>query len=266
VTKWMDRLGHGRLTTRRALALVFLAIIGLGATAAGFAIDATNFALHLLAGLVAFVATIIGAVLVLDELAERQSERRRKRKWDAVRVATLMTIWDQIRRVMRPIQMLSPEPNVFAVTYKTAVELMNETSAWTHTRAVCLEQQDADEFNQCRDEMTRLHGEVVGQYQYIRDVLAPRILELGDDETLVRLLFELDHAERRWSRTVLVAGQTASQHWRNYPVWTWGSLRGFCESVGSVADHIAPSLPAPGTLLMVWAADGKTSLEMEVAW
>lgn len=262
MTKALPKFVGSSLTTKRGL--IGLAVIGLFAAAAGFAIDATSFGLHLLAELVAFAVTVVAAILVLDRFAERQSEQRRQTRWTGVRKATLVGIWDQLQRVFRPIQILSPDPNFFALDYEVVIGTWDKISEWTNTRAIRSDSTDQAEFDRHRSEMSELHDAVTEQYRYIRDVLAPRVLELADDITLVELLHEFDRAERRWSRAVDVAGQSAFQHWPDYAVWTWGQLHVFCESAVKVARHIARDLPPSGTLLLVWAADGKTSLEMEV--
>src|ERR1700722_6786263 len=126
----------------RTRLLVLLALVGVAALVAGLAINAETFALGLLSSLAGFIAAAFAAVLYLDELAEQQSERRRRKKWDAVRVVTLTAIWDQLRAMTIPIVARSPSADAVAVAYEGALQLLEEVSAWIPSQAVQIDPAD----------------------------------------------------------------------------------------------------------------------------
>jgi uncharacterized protein YebE (UPF0316 family) len=108
-----------RVDKRTAMMLLALAGITLMMIAVGLWLDPKDFGLNLLAGIVGLGVAVIAGVLLFDRLAQEAASReqqtrladqeeQRRERWEGVRTATLTALWDQLRRVTRPIMILSP--------------------------------------------------------------------------------------------------------------------------------------------------------------
>lgn len=247
----------------RGYLLVPLALVGIAAFVTGLLLDSENFLVGVLGSVVSLATATIAAVLVFDNLAEQQSERRRMRKWNSVRVATLTAIWEQVRRMTAPIAERSPKYDTFAVAYASSLELMDGISEWIPTQAVPLDKAATDglqKYEGRKADMVALHGDVFREYVYLREVLTPRVLELADDARLTELLIDLDAMERHWSGCALLAGPGETQSgWEDFPVNVWTAIGDFYAAAVEVLRYVAsiPNLPPPQGLEVVFVSAGE---------
>lgn len=244
------------------IAFASVALIGALSLVLGLWIGARDFTIGLLASLVALAVTIFSASFYFDARAEDLAEQRRQAKeeldeqqrqakWEVVRVATLTAIWDQVRRMMLPVVVLSPESNWLAAAYEAEIEKMEAVLAWTSTQMVRHNKKTGDTvetYEECKADMVRLFNEVAREHVYLRDVLTPRVVEFSGDQNLVELLFALDDMERQWSSIVFLAGPGEVQrNWEAFRESAWNGVRDFLKAALDVSRRIAAErdLPTP---------------------
>ena len=150
--------------------LVIAALIMLAAAlAAGFAIDASSFALHLLAELVGLVASVLVAVFIVDVLIERERDRR----WELVAGETTSSLRFAILRAGHSIYLLLPVPRPAAADPYTMSEVpqVGLTVALHTLGGTVRDTKDID----LGKALAALHDHLA----VVRDSVMPRLLTIG---------------------------------------------------------------------------------------
>jgi hypothetical protein len=244
-----DRLKNQfEVDKRTATMLLVLAGITLVAITLGLWLDSKDFALNLLAGVAGLGVAVIAGVLLFERLAREAAyqeqqvrlaaqEQQQREKWEGVRIATLTALWDQLRRVTRPIMILSPNYTI-AAAYPAAIEVMKDVLAWVNDQAADPLSEDWPSF---RSKLLSLEQNLHREYLPIRDILIPRVLEYADDADLVERLFVLDAKERRFEEWVFVtASGTKKPTATSYPSDVWRRMQAFLAAAIEVAVYIQP--------------------------
>jgi hypothetical protein len=171
--------------------LVIAALILLAAAlAAGFAIDASSYALHLLAELVGLLVSVLVAVFIVDVLVERERDRR----WELVAGETTSSLRFAILHAGYNIYLLLPSPRPPAADPYTMSEVPQAglTSSLRRLTETVRDTRDID----LSKALTALHDHLA----LVRDSVMPRLLTIGRHELIAAVaslegrLQQMEHA------------------------------------------------------------------------
>lgn len=233
------------VNSRRTLA--GLVLVAAGASAGGTALGARAFANNALAELAGLALGVVVAVILADNLAEQ----RRRRRWQAVASGTIAAIADrleQLRLIVLELVLLPEsegsevmhERSLPAALGRIATSIAEHRGEWA---ATAVDFQSAPSKPQ-----HHLHRSALGDFsssqllldavrpeaQYVREMLAPRALELATDVVLVELLLKLETAERVWSEGV----RLVVDDWGYPEEYAWSHASDFFSAAAALAEHL----------------------------
>lgn len=241
------------MSNRLALVLLALVAVALAALGIGLALGARAFVSNFLAGLVGWAISVLFAVLLIDVLLER----RRAERWEAVRELTLRSIFIQVTDMAVDLLMVSHVTDLMdgedAMRYydtingddprsERSVEALHELADFVRKHAEDLADATS-EFGQIDTTSRSLYREIQQELATLRDVLTPRVLELGGDPKLAELLFEVERSERYWRHAVWLI----ENDWGMPDKFAWNSAATVYKAVANLAGRVTSTFPAEAT-------------------
>jgi hypothetical protein len=185
------------MTTRRLLAA--LAVLGLGITVLGFALEAEGFSGNTLAGLSSLILGAVLAVALIDQLLRR----RHREHWSIARAEICRAICEAVVEMASSFALSVSDDLEFLRLVGAEDDPVTRPQIWL---ALC----DLVEAARAAEQRlsSRLEPELASSrtlYEQVARVVAPlriatttRVIVLGDEPQLVAALLELERAEQRW--------------------------------------------------------------------
>jgi hypothetical protein len=192
-------------------------------------------------------------VLLIDVLIER----RRSERWEAARELTLRSIFIQVTDMAVDLLMVSHVTHLMkddsAIGYydtidgddprsKATVEALHELAEFVREHAEALAEAPS-EFGEIDATSRELYREVRQELSTLRDVLTPRVLELGGDPKLAELLFEVERSDRYWRHAVWLI----DNDWGMPDKFAWNSVATVYKAVANLAERVNSTFPAEAT-------------------
>lgn len=251
------------------LILASLVFMSLGVTVLGLFLDARDFLIALCASVLSIVLAGFAAVYLFDRLTEQQNSLRRAGQWKEARRATLAAVWEQALLMTEPIREVAPDHLQYAILLPEGIikrtraveEWAREQTNNRHGKGRTKSDGTYEE-KVFTDMIIGLHGAVSGEYQYLRNVLTPRILEFGSDTALLGRLFDIEAADRQWSGIVrsgspgIIDAQATIS-----PGDAWAAIADFCGAVIRLLEYLSEDpdhyKPESVRVIGVGTADGR---------
>jgi hypothetical protein len=171
--------------------IVFGAALLVSSIAAGFAIDANSFALHMLSEVAAIVGGILLGALYLDALLERE----RGKRWREVAASTAETLRFTSVKAAQSIYILLPAPRD-----SDADPLLGDEAGELARSLRCLEAAVGDESFVLAGlgiDAPAARAMLEPRLRVIREVILPRLLAIGVVPKLVSALLAVESAQER---------------------------------------------------------------------
>ncbi len=171
--------------------IVFGAALLVSSIAAGFAIDANSFALHMLSEVAAIVGGILLGALYLDALLERE----RGKRWREVAASTAETLRFTSVKAAQSIYILLPAPRD-----PDADPLLGDEAGELARSLRCLEAAVGDESFVVAGlgiDAPAARAMLEPRLRVIREVILPRLLAIGVVPKLVSALLAVESAQER---------------------------------------------------------------------
>lgn len=208
--------------------------VALGATtvaalAVGFGLNLDGFDSNVLAEL----AGVALSVLIAYTLVEALLRRERRREWSAVSDATRAAIATRVQSLAFEYYLVetAPDAHVNASTpeqHAAALDLMAGRLTASSER---LGRLDPDEFATTQE----LHDRVSEDLLFLREVLAPRVMQIGQEPELVGLLLAVEVAEREWHEAI----RLIRDDWGLPNTVAWERAAATLEAVARLYRHVA---------------------------
>lgn len=189
---WADL--HRHLTRHRTTALCLTLTLLLGSS--GFWLRLEGF----LGNVLAELAGVTLSVLIAFTLVERLLLRQRREQWIGVSRAIRSAISSRVDSVACDFYCADTLPDAWflADTAQEHAAVMEATAARLTTARERLAKHTVDDIATTR----QLHRATRADLGFVRDVLTPRVVQLGDDAELVEALVALEEAERLWNQAI----------------------------------------------------------------
>lgn len=169
------------MTSRATIAILGIGTLLMGGL--GFLLNLDGFGSNLLAELVGVSLSVLIAYTLVEALLRRQ----RREQWASVNRAINAAIENRIQAVAFDFYLVDSAPD----TWPKASTPREHAAALDSMVVHLVASQDrlADDPDDENATTRKLHRRVTADLGFIRDVLAPRVIELGEDATL----------SKRWS-------------------------------------------------------------------
>jgi hypothetical protein len=259
----VTRFGRSILSHGLPLTLVLLGLIAAGTVYWGFSQDGFEFGSNLLAEVAGIALSVLIAILAVDALVER----RRRQRWAAVRQATLNSIhthiidivadclmsspivvlmswqeegtyWDRIGPASGPPTTETAEAIAHLSTFIRSNEAVFQEIEEKRGRYADLDQErrEAADRWKARDWMSRvLYDDVREEVYTLRDVLAPRVLDLSNDPHLTELMLDVEVADRYWRHAIWAL----ENGWDYRSFHAWRAVAALLKACSSVVSHLS---------------------------
>jgi hypothetical protein len=238
------------------LLLAGLSAAALAALIGGLLLGPQAFLSNVLARVVDFSLGVLVTVLVVDALLER----RRRRRWEAARLLTLRSIFVHIRDIAHALVGLVLAPLVefderMSLYAGLAIDTPSTGAANTihriaeffteHEPALVMIDLEEGERPRFPSLLSDLHKRIRDDLRSLREILAPRVLELGDDPELAESLFDIELADRRWRAAAggMEANAGSSDEFILAAV-AWGEVTALARALDVAVAHVV-AIAAP---------------------
>ena len=176
------------------------AMIGTLVAVVGIAVFGRSFVSDLLAGAVGVAFSVAIAVT----LVERGLEHTRARKWAQVRGQTIEALRGRIWNMTIEYPSLLGQLEKPPADGSGAFRIVEGVDA-VQEQARALERALAEGISLAQT-AEELHKALIGDFDYIRTTVTPRVVSLSPDPHFVELLINLEHAEEDWRLWLRISG------------------------------------------------------------
>jgi hypothetical protein len=205
------------MTSGRLLAI--LAAAGVGVAGIGFGVEAEGFAGNALAGLSSLILGAVLAVVLINQLLQRQHREH----WAIARAEICRAICEVIVDMASSFALFVSDGNGFLGLVGPEDDPIARPQIWLALGDL-IEATAADEqrlSSQLEPDLASsraLYDQVATVVSPLRTATTTRVVVLGDEPTLVAALLSLERAERRWGswvQTVETEGAPDSIAWQH---------------------------------------------------